>query len=67
MPNTIFSEYILSHMFLQTNGEQLEKKYDAVKSISTLSREGVYVFIYTDMEKRLNKEKLTCRQTKQND
>jgi hypothetical protein len=38
-------------MFLQTNGEQLEEKYDAVKSISVPSREGVYVFIYTDMEK----------------
>jgi hypothetical protein len=56
----------LSHMFLQTNGEQLEEKYNAVKSISTLSREGVYVFIYTDMEKLLNKEKLTRHQRKQN-
>jgi hypothetical protein len=51
LPNTIFLEYILSHMFLQTNGEQLEEKYDAVKSIGIPSREGVYVFIYTDMEK----------------
>jgi hypothetical protein len=36
---------------LQTNEEQLEEKYDAVKSVSVPSREGVYVFIYTDIEK----------------
>ena len=54
-------------MFLQTNGEQLEEKYDAVKSIGIPSREGVYVFIYTDMKKHLYKEKLTCHQRKQND
>jgi len=36
-------------MFLQTNGEQLEEKYDAVKSVSVPSREGVYIFIYINI------------------
>ncbi len=61
------TSYLLIRYISANQWEQFEEKYDAVKSIGTLSREGVYVFIYTDMEKLLNKEKLTCRQTKQND